>query len=220
MLELAILGVLQEQPLHGYELKKRLSEMLGSFWGVSFGSLYPALRRLEKAAAIEVVTGLAPESTTAGAATRPMPPTGSLKGEAAAARLRLLPTPSGRRPRKAYRITPRGQEQFLELLSADDTGDDERLFTLKLAFCRFLDAPARMELLFRRRTELADRLHRAHRTRGPAVDRYTRSLLEHRTRSTERDLEWLDDLISQEAVAPDSGGPPPADGVEPEGATA
>ena len=70
-----------------------------------------------------------------------MPPTGSLKGEAAAARLRLLPTASGRRPRKAYRITPRGQEQFLELLSADDSGDDERLFTLKLAFCRFLDPP-------------------------------------------------------------------------------
>jgi DNA-binding PadR family transcriptional regulator len=215
LLELAILGVLQEQPLHGYELKKRLSELLGSFWGVSFGSLYPALRRLERAEAIEVVTDLPADAT----ATNPMPPTGSLKGEAAAARLRLLPKPSGRRPRKAYRITPRGQAQFLELLSADDTGDDERLFTLKLAFCRFLDAPARMQLLSRRRTELADRLTRVHRTRGPAVDRYTRSLLEHRTRSTERDLEWLDDLITQEAVAPD-GGDPPVDGAEPEGATA
>lgn len=219
MLELAILGVLQEQPLHGYELKKHLSELLGSFWGVSFGSLYPALRRLERAEAIEVVTSITTESA-ATSTTRPMPPTGSLKGEAAAARLRLLPGPSGRRPRKAYRITPRGQEHLVELLSADDTGDDERLFTLKLAFCRFLDAPARMELLSRRRTELADRLNRAHRTRGPAVDRYTRSLLEHRTRSTERDLEWLDDLITQEAVAPDGGGPPPTDGAEPEGATA
>jgi len=218
VLELAILGLLQEQPLHGYELKKRLSEMLGSFWGVSFGSLYPALRRLERAEAIEVVSGL-PTDTTA-ASSRPMPPTGSLKGEAAAARIRLLPSPTGRRPRKAYRITPRGHEQFIQLLSADDTGDDERLFTLKLAFCRFLDAPARMELLSRRRTELADRLNRAHRTRGPSVDRYTRSLLEHRTRSTERDLEWLDDLITQEAVAPDGGGPPPVDGAEPEGATA
>ena len=59
MLELAILGELQEQPLHGYELKKRLSEMLGFFSGVSFGSLYPALRRLEKAGSIEVVSGAA-----------------------------------------------------------------------------------------------------------------------------------------------------------------
>jgi hypothetical protein len=78
VLELAILGLLQEQPRHGYELKKVLRETLGSFWGVSFGSLYPALRRLERSGAIEVVDD-------APAATEPaMPATGSLKGEAAA----------------------------------------------------------------------------------------------------------------------------------------
>lgn len=53
MLELAILGLLKERPMHGYELKKRLSYMLGHFWTVSYGSLYPALKRLEKSAAIE-----------------------------------------------------------------------------------------------------------------------------------------------------------------------
>ena len=52
MLELAVLGLLSEQPLHGYELKKRLSETLGPLWGISFGSLYPALRRLERSGAI------------------------------------------------------------------------------------------------------------------------------------------------------------------------
>src|SRR5881628_2630498 len=41
LLELAILGLLKEQELHGYELKKRLAETLGQFSGVSFGSLYP-----------------------------------------------------------------------------------------------------------------------------------------------------------------------------------
>ena len=55
MLELAVIGLLKEQPLHGYELKKRLSDTLGFLWGVSYGSLYPALRRLERAGAIEVV---------------------------------------------------------------------------------------------------------------------------------------------------------------------
>jgi DNA-binding PadR family transcriptional regulator len=216
VLELAILGVLQEQPLHGYELKKRLSEMLGSFWGVSFGSLYPALRRLERAGAIEVVTGREVESGPARDVPA-MPATGSLKGEAAAARLRLLPPGtsrgSGRRPRKAYRITESGQQQFHALLAADDAGDDDRVFTLKLAFCRYLDAPARLDLLSRRRAELADRLARARRSRGPAVDRYTRSLVEHRTRSTERDLEWIDELIADEAT---NGARPP----EQEGATA
>jgi DNA-binding PadR family transcriptional regulator len=217
VLELAILGLLQEQPRHGYELKKRLSETLGSFWGISFGSLYPALRRLERSGAIEVVDGLPPER----AATVPaMPATGSLKGEAAASRLRLVPAPAGRRTRKAYRITPFGQEQFLTLLTADDVGDDERLFTLKLSFCRFLDPASRLVFLERRRAELADRLTRARRTRGPALDRYTRSLMEHRTRSTERDLEWIDDLIATEAQSPEGGGPTSDPSAEPEGATA
>jgi DNA-binding PadR family transcriptional regulator len=53
LLDLAILGLLKERPMHGYELKKRLSYMLGHFWTVSYGSLYPALKRLEKGAAIE-----------------------------------------------------------------------------------------------------------------------------------------------------------------------
>jgi DNA-binding PadR family transcriptional regulator len=218
VLELAILGLLQEQPRHGYELKKRLGETLGSFWGISFGSLYPALRRLERSGAIEVVDG---REATGVPAAPAMPATGSLKGEAAAARLRLVPAPAGRRARKAYRITPLGQDQFLALLTADDGGDDERLFSLKLAFCRFLEPQARLTFLERRRTELADRLARARRTRGPAADRYTRSLMEHRTRSTERDLEWLDELIASEDQAPDGGGPTSGPTApEPEGATA
>ena len=53
MLDMAILGLLKERPMHGYELKKRLSYMLGHFWTVSYGSLYPALKRLERAGDIE-----------------------------------------------------------------------------------------------------------------------------------------------------------------------
>ena len=53
MLDIAILGLLKERPMHGYELKKRLSYMLGHFWTVSYGSLYPALKRLERTGDIE-----------------------------------------------------------------------------------------------------------------------------------------------------------------------
>ncbi len=67
VLDLAILGLLKEQPLHGYELKKRLSETLGSLWGISYGSLYPALRRLER-------TGPSRASTPASPASRSPPP--------------------------------------------------------------------------------------------------------------------------------------------------
>src|SRR5881628_1558201 len=55
VLELAILGVLKELDLHGYELKKRLAETLGPLSSVSFGSLYPALARLEAAGAVKAV---------------------------------------------------------------------------------------------------------------------------------------------------------------------
>ncbi len=204
MLELAVLGLLKEQPLHGYELKKRLAETLGSFWGVSFGSLYPALRRLERSGSIEVVAtpGTGP-GNPAPSTSSTMPATGSLSGEAAAARLRVVAPTAGRRNRKAYRITAAGETQFHDLLVADDTGVDERLFSLKLAFCRHLDPPARLALLERRRADLADRLSRASRS-GPALDRYVRSLVEHRATSTERDLEWVDELIRTERTAADT----------------
>ena len=48
MIELAVLGVLTDADLHGYELKKRLRDVLGPLSSVSFGSLYPALHRLEE----------------------------------------------------------------------------------------------------------------------------------------------------------------------------
>ncbi len=53
MLELAILGLLKEQPMHGYELRKQLSQKLGFFWTVSFGSLYPTLAKLERRGVVE-----------------------------------------------------------------------------------------------------------------------------------------------------------------------
>ena len=193
MLELAILGLLKEQPLHGYELKKRLGETLGFLWGVSYGSLYPALRRLERAGAIEIVApGPAPAPV-------PMPATGSIDGETAAAKVRRLPKPT-RRTRKQYRLTSRGDELFAELLAGDDApgADEERAFALKFAFCRHLASDARLALLERRRAELRERLAQARVTTPRRGDRYLRSLAEHRTESTARDLAWLDELIAAE----------------------
>jgi DNA-binding PadR family transcriptional regulator len=53
MLDLAVLGLLHDAPRHGYELKQQLADL--GFWRVSFGSLYPALRRLEKRGLIEAM---------------------------------------------------------------------------------------------------------------------------------------------------------------------
>ncbi|MDX6281848.1 MAG: hypothetical protein QOH03_2919, partial [Kribbellaceae bacterium] len=41
-LEMAVLGLLHESPLHGYELRKRLNLLLGWSRLLSYGSLYPA----------------------------------------------------------------------------------------------------------------------------------------------------------------------------------
>jgi DNA-binding PadR family transcriptional regulator len=191
MLELAVLGLLAEQPRHGYELKKRLSETLGPLWGFSFGSLYPALRRLERSGAIEEVEEAAPAPGPGGFVA-----TGSLKGDLAAARERRRARPT-RRTRKAYRITTLGRQTFTELLTGE-TGDDERAFALKLSFCRYLDSADRLAFLERRRAQLTQQLASERRPATRAIDRYTRSLLEHRAKSTQHDLEWIDELIAQE----------------------
>ncbi|WP_103062593.1 PadR family transcriptional regulator [Actinomyces qiguomingii] len=52
MLELKILGFLDEGPLHGYELRRRIVELDGPGGRLSEGALYPALARLEKAGSI------------------------------------------------------------------------------------------------------------------------------------------------------------------------
>ncbi|MFD0417656.1 PadR family transcriptional regulator [Streptomyces sp. NPDC127108] len=49
MLELAILGFLYDHSLHGYELRKRITALTGHVRPVAESTLYPAIKRLEKA---------------------------------------------------------------------------------------------------------------------------------------------------------------------------
>ncbi|MDX1648456.1 MAG: PadR family transcriptional regulator, partial [Myxococcota bacterium] len=43
----AILGIVDWQPMHGYEIKRVLEEGISTFWPVNLGAIYPSLRRLE-----------------------------------------------------------------------------------------------------------------------------------------------------------------------------
>ncbi len=52
-LEFALLGLLSQSPLHGYELRKRLIAIYGPFRALSFSVLYPQLRRMLDAGLIE-----------------------------------------------------------------------------------------------------------------------------------------------------------------------
>ncbi|MEV5496795.1 PadR family transcriptional regulator, partial [Nonomuraea fuscirosea] len=52
-LSLTILGFLHERPMHGYELKSRLTALTGHLRPVSDGALYPAISRLEGKGLVE-----------------------------------------------------------------------------------------------------------------------------------------------------------------------
>lgn len=189
VIDLAILGLLMEQELHGYELRKRLGELPGARASVvSFGSLYPALNRLERAGLVKAVEARTSE--------RPAPSTGSLKGELAAFRARRRTATSGR-GKKVYGITPAGQAHLLSLLSDPATGD-ERTFSLKVAYCRHLPATDRMALFERRRAELLARDAERRRAADGPRDRYVRWLRERDDQSLSNDLAWLERLIADE----------------------
>ena len=202
MFDLAILGLLTEQDLHGYELKKRLADVLGGRSSISFGSLYPALARLEKQGAVKAVE----ERTEV-----PSPPmTGSLVGELAAFRARAratAPRVRAGRGKKVYGITDEGRARLAELLTDPDMSDD-RAFEVRVALCRHLDVPDRVALFERRRAELVRRRDDTQRRRKGTpstgtgrLDTYRRALLERTTTSIDHDLAWIDRLLESERQA-------------------
>jgi DNA-binding PadR family transcriptional regulator len=200
VLDLAILGLLKEQDLHGYELRKRVAALLGpGRAGLSFGSLYPALNRLERAGLVQVV------AETAEATDRSQPwrwSSGSLAGELAAFRSRRPSSGRSRpgRSRKVYRLTPAGADRLVELLTEPAPVDD-RTFALRVAFCRFLPDRLRLELFEQRRTELSAQLEElapAARATTPSLHRHLRLLREHAIETITSDLAWLDRLIAEE----------------------
>ncbi len=188
VLELAILGLLKERPMHGYELRKRLRDELGAFSNVSFGSLYPALSRLQRAGAVEALSA-ADELDADEPSTR------------ATARAAAALGGRGTRARKVYVLTERGEVLFGELLEATDVVDDPRSFLLKLSFARHLSPASRLRLLDRRRLQLLDRVERAARLLGSRrrdIDRYGLALLEHAFSLAQADLDWVERLLAAE----------------------
>ena len=184
MLDLAVLGLLKEGDLHGYELNKRLKSLVGGY-STSFGALYPALARLERrgwvssaAVAPELITD---EETAAEPARRN--------------RRRSTKSKSGR-TRKVYRITEAGEDHLLELLQED--ANNERRFRLQLAFCRFLPPDRRLALFELRRAHLVNLQAMARRDPVQTTDPYVRSLFEWDQERREHDLVWLDRLIADE----------------------
>lgn len=208
VLELAILGLVKERPMHGYEIRKSLREDFGVLSNLSFGSLYPALARLEAAGALST---LEPEAPRRGGRRREdaLPLTGSLAGERAAivARRSLGDAAAAlgarsTRARKVYVITSKGESLFEELLeSNDDRAEDQKGFSLRLAFARHLSPQARVRLLERRRAQLTERLQRSERSLSHpqrVLDDYEHSIAEHAKETVAADLSWVERLLERE----------------------
>lgn len=191
MLEIAILGLLMDRDHHGYEIRAQLRDRLGFATAVSFGSIYPALARLERHGLIEVVT-VVPAKLSALS-------TGSLSGERASLRTLRQNDGLGRRGRKVYHLTAKGREEFLDQLADTTTIDDAKDFALRVALARHLDGERRRRIFERRRLALQERLSElATLSKNEALDRYARSVLAQAARGGQLELEWIDELLEQD----------------------
>lgn len=196
--------------MHGYDLRKRLRGDFGLLSSLSFGSLYPALARLEAAGAVhELQPERRSQSTTSSGPLAAFTHAGSIAGERAAFRARLasrraVPARSGggTRGRRVYELTALGDDLFHRLLASDDPKlEDGRGFALRWSFARYLSSEDRLSLLQRRRAQLVDireGSRRAAESPWRPLDRYQRSLVEHASEVTEHDLNWIDRLIAAE----------------------
>ncbi|MDC5696107.1 PadR family transcriptional regulator [Intrasporangium calvum] len=178
LLEFAILGVLHDGALHGYELRKRLTTALGIFRALSYGSLYPALRSLVESGHISET----PEPTASGK--RP--------------RITYQLTAEGKEHFQDL-VAASGPDAW------DDDDFDVRLAffsrTEREVRLRILEGRrSRLEERLARVREVSAR----NRER---MDAYTLALQQHGEERAEREVRWLEELIRAERRAALDPGP-------------
>ena len=170
-LELAILGVLAETPQHGYELRRRLISVLGLFSTISYGALYPTLKDL-------VARGLLIEQDEVGTGKYP------------------------KRTRITYVLTPEGVAHFNSLVA--DSGPrawDDDTFAIRMSLFGQTEVNTRIHILQGRRSRLEDRLANLQTNLAKGrerLDSYTLELQQHGLEALEREVRWLNELISRE----------------------
>jgi DNA-binding PadR family transcriptional regulator len=205
VLELAVLGLLHETPLHGYELRKRLNALLGTFRAWGYGSLYPCLKEL-------LAQGLIAEDSPAdGGEAGQVRHTGQARYSGQARYTGQARPRSGRRSKIVYRLTADGKERLQDLLAeAGPPAWEDDGFGVHFAFFGQTRADIRLRILEGRRTRLEERLAGVRaamsRTRE-RLDSYTLELHRHGLESVEREVRWLNELIASERES--SAAPPP-----------
>ena len=170
-LELSVLGILSQSPAHGYELRKRMVSVTGLFKTISYGALYPTLKSL-------VERGFLAEQDS---------------------------NPTNKYPKRnriVYVLTDQGKAHLTSLLtdSGPDAWDDET-FAVRMSLFAQTSLATRLHILQGRRSRLETRLAelRANTAKGrERLDAYTLELQKHGLDALEREVRWLNELISHE----------------------
>ena len=170
-LELSVLGILSQSPAHGYELRKRMISVTGLFKTISYGALYPTLKSL-------VERGFLAEQDN---------------------------NPTNKYPKRnriVYVLTDQGKAHLTSLLtdSGPDAWDDET-FAVRMSLFAQTSLATRLHILQGRRSRLETRLAelRANTAKGrERLDAYTLELQKHGLDALEREVRWLNELISHE----------------------
>ncbi|TCJ30617.1 PadR family transcriptional regulator [Nocardioides jejuensis] len=180
-IELAVLGLLHESPMHGYELRKRLNLMLGWRSLLSYGSLYPALKKMLRAGWIE-------EHTVLSGATSRRP------------RIVYEPTDAGRA--EFVRLMSEAGPSAWE----DDNFDIRFAFFSSTDMeirLRVLEG-RRMRL-----QERLERVQGQLSLTQKEMDRYAAELQRHGVEQVEREVHWLSELIQAERAGTTAPQQPP-----------
>ena len=182
-IELAVLGLLHEGPMHGYELRKRLNLMLG--WGrvLSYGSLYPTLKKMLRSNLIEETSVSATPVTKRPRIVYQVTEAGHVEFE------RLM-----------SEVGPTAWE--------DDNFDIRFAFFGRTDMEIRLRV---LEGRRTRLQERLDRVQQQLAMTQKEVDRYAAELQRHGVESVEREVRWLSDLINAErgnVAAPESSTTP------------
>lgn len=173
MLEFAVLGLLHERPMHGYELRRRLNARLGVFRALSFGTLYPCLSGLQGRALVSV------DRDTAA-------PTGRRQ------RITYTLTESGRVAfaELAGRSDPGSWEDDAFDVRLTFFSRTEREVRLRILEGRRARLAERLSVM------------RGEHSAAGRTDRWSDALRHHEEDSTERALGWIEELLETERHTP------------------
>ncbi len=170
-IELPILGLLKDRPMHGYELRQALDRTVGHFWAASWGSIYPMLNKLEERGCLAKATEA--QEKTPDRIVYQITPVGE---ERLLGMLTSIDVPSEPARRNEFLM----KVAFFHLLT--------RRQRLQVAGAYRLTLREKLDALLAEKQRVGER-----------TNRYRRALLDYAVARLNTDLDWVASLIATEA---------------------